>query len=100
MWLNAWLALPRGREPAMHSATFMSEEMIDQLFEKFKKDQNRWAEFNSREFPERPCSKDNIEPSPGRAEIVDDFVDESLGAGHGYETAGLILRIRKAIHGF
>jgi hypothetical protein len=84
----------------MRSSTFMSDEMIDRLFEQFKRDQHRWVEFKNREFPEQPYSKDNIEPSPGRAELVHDFVGENLGVGHGYEVAGLILKIRKAMHGF
>ena len=35
----------------MKSANFMSNEMIAQLFEEFKKDQVRWAKFKSWNFP-------------------------------------------------
>ncbi len=79
----------------MRSAKFMSPEMIDQLFEEFRKDQRRWAEFEKLELAADTYSEDNIEPSPGRAEIVHRFVDERLGADNGYEVAGLILRFEK-----
>jgi hypothetical protein len=84
----------------MHAAKFMSCEMIDELFEEFKKDQRRWDDFKSHEFPEQPYSKDSWEPSPGREQMIHDFAREKLGADHGYEVGGLILKIRKAMHGF
>jgi hypothetical protein len=80
--------------PTPRYAEIMPDELIDQLFEKFKRDDHRWMEFAKREFfTERP------EPPPHRATIVEEFVGEELGCDHPYEVGGLIIKIRKAMHG-
>jgi hypothetical protein len=61
---------PPARGAIMRAAKSMSAEMVDQLFEEFKKDRHRWAEFERRELALDTYSKDNIEPTPGRVEIV------------------------------
>lgn len=71
----------------------MPEELVERMYEEFKQDKDRWAEFAKREF-----SKNEVEERPTRPEIVKDFVREKLGPDHGYWVASIIIRIREDMH--
>jgi hypothetical protein len=75
----------------------MPFELIERLFTGFKNDKRRWDDFARREFS---SVRNGTEEPPGRAAIVDEFVDEKLGPDHDYQAGDLIIKIRRALHGF
>jgi hypothetical protein len=76
----------------MVRAVMMTREQISELVEIARQDSELWASLKDREINQ--FSDDGSAKIPSLSMLVDGFVDQRYGAGHGFDVGSLIIELR------